>query len=70
MTKKKVEFAPGCFDEMGDLTQEEMDDLVAQIEEMFEDDAVFDEMVQLEELDPEEQEEILKMIDRNNNTRH
>jgi len=70
MTKKKVEFAPGCFDELGDMTQEEMDELVAEIEELFQDDDVFENAELVEDLSPEEQEEILKMIDRNQNTRH
>jgi hypothetical protein len=39
----KIVFAPGCFDHMGDITQEELDNLVAAIQESAANGTLLDE---------------------------
>lgn len=57
--KLKVVFAPGCFDHL-DLTQEELDQLVADITEMVESGNFFDvaKPVDLDDLPEDEVEKI------------
>jgi len=57
--KKKPEilFAPGCFDNF-DGTQEELQELLAEIHRMVEDGTIFEDM---EPLTREEEEELLKL---------
>ena len=69
MTKPKILFEEGCFDSMDDLTQQEMDDLIAEIELMAETGELFDYSVPVDELPQEEQEEIYNMINKRKNTR-
>jgi len=59
MTKKlKVVFAPGCFDDF-EGTQEELDELVAEIKSMAERGEFEENFRQLSE---EEEKEILRML--------
>ena len=67
---KKIEFAPGCFDDF-DGTQEELEQLMNQLQTMFE-NMTTDElqarsrtvsMEDLDELDPETQQQILSALD-------
>lgn len=63
--KMKIEFAPGCFDNF-DGTQEELDELVTKIQEMFDSGEAqvkaipLDEL--LDELSDEELEEIFEQL--------
>ena len=69
MTDKKelkIEFAPGCFDSF-EGSQEELDELVAQIHEMFEsgeleENATLVDIDELIEEDPELAEKILGTV--------
>jgi hypothetical protein len=46
--KRKVTFAEGCFDELAqEMTQDELDALVAEIEKMAENGELFDNAVEL-----------------------
>jgi hypothetical protein len=58
MTKKlKIVFAPGCFDDF-DGTQEELDELVAEIKKMAEQGTLEEQFAPLSE---EEEEEFLRL---------
>jgi len=59
--KKKPEiiFAPGCFDNF-DGTQEELQELLAEIHQMVEDGTLFE---KAERLTPEEEEEMRKLME-------
>lgn len=74
MTKKKtVEFEEGWADELMedmDLTPEDIDNLMEGIKQLVETGEIFDHSTPLEELDEEEQEEILRMLDKPKKTRH
>lgn len=74
MTKKKppsVIFEEGCFDDMLDLTQEEMDALIEGIMQLVETGEILEQSTPVEELPPEEQAEIIDMLERKKrNTRH
>jgi GTPase Era involved in 16S rRNA processing len=59
--KKKIIFEEGCFDEMDDLTQEEIDNLVSTLQQKLDDGTFFDEAVQLSD---EEAETIFADIER------
>lgn len=66
MTKEiKVEFAPGCFDAF-EGTQEELNDLMAEIQRLAESGELFEEgnIVDVEELDDEEFESMQAMISK------
>jgi hypothetical protein len=70
MEKLKVTFEEGCFDEMGDMTQEEMDLMVASIKSMFESGEFFENAIPVSELPIEEQIEIAEILDKKSkNTR-
>ena len=56
--KPEIIFAPGCFDNF-DGTQEELQELIAQIHQMVENDTLFENS---EPLDPEEEERIYEML--------
>ena len=61
MTEKKpreVIFAPGCFDNF-EGTQEELQDLIAHIRQMVNDDTILENSRQLT---PEEEEEVWKKM--------
>ena len=63
--KTKIEFAPGCFDDF-EGTQEELDDLMADIVRMVEDGSIHDLAVKLDE---EESAEIMeKFFSKQNKT--
>jgi hypothetical protein len=74
MTKKKppsVIFDEGCFDEMLDLTQEEMDALIEGIMQLVETGEIFERATLVDDLPEDEQAEIIDMIERKKrNTRH
>ena len=57
--KPEIVFAPGCFDNF-DGTQEELQDLIAQIHQMVEDGTLFDKAVPLDLEDEAELYEMLK----------
>ena len=59
--KIKVVFAPGAFDSF-DGSQEELDQLMAQIQAMVIDGSIFEKSVALEDLDPEELSEIESLM--------
>ena len=67
---KKIEFAPGCFDDF-DGTQQELEQLMSQLQTMFENLSTDElesrsrtvSMADLEELDPETQKQILSAMD-------
>ncbi len=65
MTEKKtpkVEFAPGCFDQF-DGTQEELDELVAKIQEMAESGELVENAVLLEDcIDDLSEEELAELF--------
>lgn len=60
--KLRVEFAPGCFDDF-DGTQEELDQLMAEILRMAESGELehLNELVDLEDLEPEQQDLIQRL---------
>ena len=48
MTNIKITYAEGCFDDISDeMTQEEMDDLVGEIEKLVESGEIFDNAIPL-----------------------
>lgn len=69
MTQRRVEFAPGCFDDFGG-TQEELDELVAEIQRMVNNGELeyLSESVDLEGLSDEEQD-LLERLDQTNPAR-
>jgi hypothetical protein len=74
MTKKKppsVIFDEGCFDEMLDLTREEMDALIDGIMQLVETGEIHERATLVEDLPEEEQVEIIDLLERKKrNTRH
>jgi hypothetical protein len=74
MTKKKppsVIFEEGCFDEMLDLTQEEMDALIEGIMQLVETGEIYSRAELVDNLPEDEQADIIDMIERKKrNTRH
>lgn len=62
--KLKIEFAPGCFDHLGDdITQEEIDELMASLQEALDAGTFFEESQELtdeefDQLPPEVQDQI------------
>lgn len=76
MTKKKpplnIVFEEGCFDELTDeLTEEEMEALIDGIFQLAETGEIISESTPVEELPPEEQAEIIDMLERKKKrTRH
>jgi hypothetical protein len=66
MTKPyKVEFAPGCFDELEDeLTQDEFDALLDGIRQLVATGEIFENSTPIEEFPEDEQQTILEMLDR------
>jgi hypothetical protein len=67
MTKEiEVVFAPGCFDDF-DGTQEELDELIAEIRQMVKDGSFMDNSVPVDERDEEEIMDIL-IAQENRNT--
>lgn len=64
MTKPKIVFAPGCFDNF-EGTQEELDATVKQIYDMVESGELFTEMEPLDDMDHEELQEYLSSAEIN-----
>lgn len=69
MTKPKIIFEEGCFDSMEDITQDELNELIAHIEDMVESGEFFDNAVPVSELSDEEQAEIEHMLNKQKRTR-
>jgi hypothetical protein len=74
MSKKKppsVIFEEGCFDEMLDLTKEEMDALIEGIVQLVETGEIYNRAELVDDLPEEEQAEIIDLLERKKrNTRH
>jgi len=74
MSKKKppsVIFDEGCFDDMLDLTQEEMEALIDGIMQLVETGEIFERATLVDDLPEDEQAEIFDLIERKKrNTRH
>jgi hypothetical protein len=74
MSKKKppsVIFDEGCFDDMLDLTQEEMDALIDGIMQLVETGEIFERATLVDDLPEDEQAEIIDLLERKKrNTRH
>jgi len=74
MSKKKppsVIFDEGCFDEMLDLTQEEMDALIDGIMQLVETGEIFERATLVDDLPEDERAEVIDLIERKKrNTRH
>ncbi len=74
MSKKKppsVIFEEGCFDEMLDLTKEEMDALIEGIVQLVETGEIYSRAELVDDLPEEEQAEIIDLLERKKrNTRH
>jgi len=74
MSKKKppsVIFEEGCFDEMLDLTQEEMDALIEGIMQLVETGEIYSRAELVDDLPEDEQAEIIDLLERKKrNTRH
>jgi hypothetical protein len=60
--KLKIIFEPGCLDNL-DITQEELDALVAEIQEMVDDGSLFENSILFEDLPEEEQADFQKLFD-------
>jgi len=63
MSKLRVEFAPGCFDHF-EGTQEELDELIAEINRMIHSGELFEQGVDIDELDEEELAELDHMMEK------
>jgi hypothetical protein len=74
MSKKKppsVIFDEGCFDDMLDLTQEEMEALIDGIMQLVETGEIFENATLVDDLPEDEQAEIIDLLERKKrNTRH
>jgi hypothetical protein len=74
LTKKKppsVIFDEGCFDEMLDLTKDEMDALIEGIVQLVETGEIFERATRVDDLPEDEQAEIIDMLERKQKrTRH
>lgn len=74
MSKKKppsVIFDEGCFDDMLDLTKEEMDALIDGIMQLVETGEIFERATLVDDLPEDEQAEIIDLLERKKrNTRH
>ena len=71
MSKPKLEFAPGCFDDFTG-TQAELDELVAEIRRLFESGELIENAVpvDLSQLEDVEISASVSSINDTNNTRH
>jgi hypothetical protein len=72
-TKKKIVFAPGCFDNL-DMTQEEMDEFLAEINRMVDSGEFLENSVPVSELDLDDlPDEVIEWFEGDTspkNTRH
>jgi hypothetical protein len=64
INKPKVVFAPGCFDNF-EGTQEELDAMIAEINQLVESGEFFDQAVSIDELSDEEKEDFLDGLEIN-----
>ena len=64
INKPKVVFAPGCFDNF-EGTQEELDAMIAEINQLVESGEFFDQAVSIDELTDEEKEDFLDGLEIN-----
>jgi len=64
INKPKVVFAPGCFDKF-EGTQEELDAMIAEINQLVESGEFFDQAVPIDELSDEEKEDFLDGLEIN-----
>jgi hypothetical protein len=64
INKPKVVFAPGCFDSF-EGTQEELDAMIAEINQLVESGEFFDQAVSIDELSDEEKEDFLDGLEIN-----
>lgn len=69
MRKSKIIFEEGCFDSLDDFTQEDLDGLIAELEDRLESGEFFEDAIPVDELPEEEQEEIYNRINSRKNTR-
>ena len=69
MTKPKIIFEEGCFDDFDDLTQDDLNSLIAELEAKLESGEFFEDAIPVSELPEEEQEEIYNRINGRKNTR-
>ena len=67
----KITFAPGCFDHF-DGTQEELDALIKEIQDGFQDGSFFEkaEMVDLDELDDDVLSDLFEALDNEDNPKY
>lgn len=74
MSKKKppmVIFEEGCFDDMLDLTQEDMDALIHGIIQLIETGEIIENATLVDDLPEDERAEIIDLLERKKrNTRH
>jgi hypothetical protein len=71
--KPKVIFEPGCFDNL-DMSQEELDKFIIELQEMAESGEMFKNSREFTEedidnMDPEERERLLSALNRDSNAR-
>lgn len=59
--KLKIEFAPGCFNDF-DGTQEELDDLVAEIQRLADTGELFENAIPLDDIELDELDEEVKAV--------
>ena len=69
MTKHRIIFEEGCFDGLDDFSQDDLNDLVAELESKLESGELFEESISVDDLPEEEQEEIYNMLNERKNTR-
>lgn len=68
MSKVKVTFAPGCFDHF-EGTQEELNELIAEISQMIHSGEFFEQSVDLSEFNEDELEELGHMLSNTQTSR-
>ena len=59
--KIKIEFAPGCFNDF-EGTQEELDDLVAEIQRMADSGELFENATELTDIDPDDLDDDVRCV--------
>jgi hypothetical protein len=65
----KIVFAPGCFDHF-DGTQEELDELIAEITQMVKSGEILEKSTPVEDLDKDELEFIEGLVNQTTSTRN
>ena len=59
--KIKIEFAPGCFNDF-EGTQEELDELVAEIQRMADSGELFENATELTDIDPDDLDDDVRCV--------